>query len=315
MKGTVLWHKPGLELPDALDTAVFDVDGVIWEGQKSCNLSTIDTVDFVLREICGLDAPKRVTFEEIAAFKKAGGFNDDWNLSWALVLTRLAAAKGRWGGEVPPPAELAGESAGRGIQWAKELIPEEDQPSLQLLREVFDEFYWGELFQDVFGRPPVHVNVKGHIVHEKPLVSPDLFDRLAEIGIRKFGIATGRHEHEMYPLEELGLDGRLPDGAVITADTVTKPNPEVLRRITAALGGKAGVFVGDTRDDLELVLRWNSTPEGRRYPFWSVMVASGEDERDFYSNAGADIILDSASSLPYAILTLGRRREREELRC
>jgi len=307
VKGKVLWHKPGLELPDSLDTAIFDVDGVIWEGQVSCNLSTIDSVGFVLREIYHLESARPVTFEEIAAFKKAGGFNDDWNLSWALTVTRLAAAKGRWGGALPPPSELAEESGGRGIEWAKELLPESEHPPFPLLRELFDEFYWGDRFEQVFGRPPIYVRrSEGHITHEKPLVPPEFFDRLEEIGVDRFGIATGRHEHEMYPLEELGLDGRVPQDAIVTADIVTKPNPEVLRRITSALGGRAGVFVGDTRDDLELVLRWKSTPEGQEYPLWAVIVAPRKEEQNFYSRAGADIILDGTIGLPEAIMKFKR---------
>jgi phosphoglycolate phosphatase-like HAD superfamily hydrolase len=174
------------------------------------------------------------------------------------------------------------------------------------VREVFDEFYWGaERYRRTFGRPPAHVSVSGYIRMERPLVSRDFFERLRRSGITKIGIATGRHEHEMpEPVEELGLAGIVPDEAIVTSDEVRKPDPRVLQRAVDALGSEAGLFVGDTKDDLEMVLRWRKNGANETTPFWAVMVAPEKKEQEFYKEAGADVLLETADVLPEIILEL-----------
>ncbi len=298
-----IWVRPGLRLPEYLDTVVFDMDGVLWDGQISCAYSVVDTVDYLLRHEYGLTDFRPVTLEEMAAFKRAGGFNDDWDLSWALTITRIAAARGRWGGHLPSGGDLALESGGAGVEWAEKLVPEEMQPSLDLVREVFDEFYWGaERYLQTFGKPPTHVNVSGYIQMERPLVGRDFFERLQESGVTKIGIATGRHEHEMAePIEKLGLAKIVPEEAIVTSDELRKPDPRVLQRAVEALGSKAGLFVGDTKDDLEMVLRWRKNGADERTPFWAVMVAPEKREQEFYKEAGADILVKAADVLPEII--------------
>ncbi len=310
-----LWIRPGLRLPAYLDTVVFDMDGVLWDGQISCAYSVVDTVDYLLRHLYGLTDFRPVTLEEQAAFKRAGGFNDDWDLSWALTITRLAAARGRWGGSLPPGEDLAAESGGKGLEWAKELVPEKLHPSRDLVREVFDEFYWGgERYREVFGRPPSHVSAPGYIRMERPLVNHDFFARLRESGITKIGVATGRHNHEMpEPIEKLELSGIVPGEAIVTSDEIRKPDPEVLRRAVEALGSKAGLFVGDTKDDLEMVLRWRKNGLGDKVPFWAAMVAPERAEQEFYRNDGADILIETADVLPEIISELRAGRAVREL--
>ncbi len=301
-----IWARPGLRLPDDLDTVVFDMDGVLWDGQISCSYSVVDTVAYLLQNEYGLAEFRQVTLDEIAAFKRAGGFNDDWDLSWALTITRLAAARGHWGGKLPTPEVLAAESRGEGVAWAEKLVPERDRPSHDLAREVFNEFYWGaERYREVFGKPASHVTAPGYIRMERPLVSPDFFDRLRESGIRHVGIATGRHSHEMpKPAEELRLAEIVPESAIITSDEVQKPDPAMLQRAVNALGGRAGLFVGDTKDDLEMVLRWRKSDPGDCIPFWAVMVAPEPTEQEFYKGDGADILIGTADVLPEVIQEL-----------
>src|SRR5215813_960784 len=108
-----IWLRAGLTLSGflgdapALDTALFDVDGVLIETARSWRLAVITAVEMLVREVNGLDGldggqALLVAPEEVALFKRAGGFNSDWDL--AHCLTALCTARLReWRGR--PEAE------------------------------------------------------------------------------------------------------------------------------------------------------------------------------------------------------------------
>src|SRR5258708_34286695 len=81
------WRRPGLDL-DAflgsaharLDTALFDVDGVLIDTRRSYRLAAIHAAEPVVRGVNGLPEPPSPVFslEDGRVCKLAGGLHNDW---------------------------------------------------------------------------------------------------------------------------------------------------------------------------------------------------------------------------------------------
>src|SRR5258708_32410501 len=113
------WRRPGLDL-DAflgsaharLDTALFDVDGVLIDTRRSYRLAVIHAAEHVVRVVNGLwGAPSPlVSLEDVALFKLAGGFNNEWDATQLFAALWTARRRQRRGGP-------AGEGAPAGRAW------------------------------------------------------------------------------------------------------------------------------------------------------------------------------------------------------
>ena len=70
-----------------MDAVIFDMDGVLLDITGSIRVVNCLAVPFYLREVLGWPAPDDLlTSADIEVFKHAGGFNDDWDLTYALML-------------------------------------------------------------------------------------------------------------------------------------------------------------------------------------------------------------------------------------
>lgn len=75
-----------------LGALVFDMDGVLVDVSESYRDATCQTVRLYLETGLGLDrrAGDWVSRDQVAAFKLAGGFNNDWDLTAAILMYYLA---------------------------------------------------------------------------------------------------------------------------------------------------------------------------------------------------------------------------------
>jgi len=234
------------------DTVVLDVDGVLIDVEPSFREAVRRTV-LTVQAAMGVEHPWTPTREDVAALKRAGGFNDDVQSSIAL------AAIGA-GGAAERLAEVlaAVDAAGGGLAGLRAAAPDLPRIDGALCLRVFDEHYWGAYrFRAVFGEDPRHViTAAGLVDDERPLVDADLPRRLRETAdVGWVALITGRTPAELdAALDLLGWSTGDLD-AVVTGDVVRKPDPACLDRILGACGSRAAVYAGDVRDDWELVRR------------------------------------------------------------
>jgi len=77
-----------------LDLLLLDIDGVLIDARPSYDASIVETVALYLGRVLRFPGAEacRVTHEQIRALKRAGGFNNDWHASFALLRRVLARA-------------------------------------------------------------------------------------------------------------------------------------------------------------------------------------------------------------------------------
>lgn len=326
----MVWLHPDwlAHAPQVLDTVLFDVDGVLIDTSRSYRLAVIHAVDRLVRDVNGLrDAPAPLlTPDDVAAFKLAGGFNNDWHAT--QMLTALWTARLReWRGlpefevslaEWAARAAAAARMRQGGVAWTHATFPASAIPPLEVARWAEDEFYWGAaLVREHYGRVAAYAPDAAGFVHNEALLLPeDLLSVLATHGISRLGLVTGRVGPEVnWAVRRLvagsglmapeagstsrpyawfdGAYGRSPFGAIVTGDDFAKPDPEALAHAARLSGALGGIYVGDTADDLDLVLRYRAEllpHDASLPPFLAVVIASGTDASE-YSARGADAVI------------------------
>ena len=294
--------------PD-IDAVIFDMDGVLIDMSQSIRVVNCLAVPYYLRTVLGWPAPDDLlTSADIELFKNAGGFNDDLDLSYALVL--FYVAKGRENPSAAPETlnvlqpnlnryAARIKERGGGVKAAEDILmghlTREDKLAVEtdyrkhLIKQVFLEMFAGEHSERIYGFTPTLYTGPGFINADKPLLD------LAKLPTDKtLGVYTGRSfEEARFGLEVCGLLDRIPEAHIITQrDGFKKPHPGGLLALTQRLGFTNPVYIGDTWDDLRTVQRFNNAPVGDTR-FLSVQVLTGPagaaNER-LFRTSGADVI-------------------------
>ncbi len=281
-----------------VDAVVLDVDGVLVDVADSYRRAIIESLDTVYGETIDRDAVQR--------FKDAGGFNNDWELTYAAGLYLLARREGM--DLSLSQFTNAIEGMGGGLAAARTVVGEELTPAdrelvmaewdRERLRDVFQQLYLGpELYRKFEGGDP-DLDVEGFI-HDEPVIVESatveaLRDRFA------VGVLTGRPSEEaVIALERSGLV--VPQDHRFTMDdwTAGKPDPTALVELADRLEAESLVFVGDTLDDIRTA---KNAQEADSREFYGVGVLTGgltgDHGRKKYQQVGADAILDSVNDLP-----------------
>jgi len=90
----IILNKKILDKISQVDTLVFDIDGVLIDVRDSYREGVCRTVQFYFKEILRFQGLQNlINPEEVEYFKMAGGFNNDWDLSSAVVLFYLMKAE------------------------------------------------------------------------------------------------------------------------------------------------------------------------------------------------------------------------------
>ena len=86
--------------PLHIDLLIFDMDGVLVDVSRSYRQAIQQTVQIYFETCLGLKKGRRnlITKEDISLLKSTGGFNNDWELTSALILYLLSISG------VPPSA-------------------------------------------------------------------------------------------------------------------------------------------------------------------------------------------------------------------
>ena len=281
-----------------VDTVVLDIDGVLVDDAGSYRRA--------IRETLWVHYGETITPDDVQAFKAAGGFNNDWELTDAAALWLLARRSG-YAGSITAYTEAI-EEAGGGLAGAQEVLETAltaaawtsitARWSPTSLRQVFQHLYLGTDGYAAIEGPPIWTGLPGYITTEPVLISATTVEKLQNAVA--VGVVTGRPAAEAtIALERAGVS--VPREHRVTMDDPfpAKPDPSGLLAVCDRLDTEHAVFVGDTRDDMEAARRANAASD-RRIDTIGVMTGSTADKTVF-EDAGARSVLDSVDDLSTAI--------------
>lgn len=224
----------------SLDVLLFDLDGVLIDVSDSYRTATRATVQFYLERLLGLApfASDLVSRNDVAALKLAGGFNNDWDLTTALIkyflslmdtqpdsafdvddlrtvgkniaitVAELAARKdiaafarqvAAYGGGLEAVQKIL------GVTNNHLLFATGDVRTTNLVKRIFEEFYLDEqLFQQEYGEARRWIHADG-LIHRETLI-PRRKTLIALSERAALGIATGRPRAQaMFALKAAGI--------------------------------------------------------------------------------------------------------------
>ena len=250
-----------------IELIIFDVDGVLIDTKPSFIETIIITAKFYINDTLNLPADlSGLRISDAMDFKSYSGFNNDWNLTTALVaflLYKYRSDNGEIGnheflGEVD---KLSGGMEGvqayinkvidkENFEWIYEKVDHE------LIKKTFQEFYAGDEYcESLYGYEPSIYNGTGTITNEIVLLDTGVFAGWKG----KAGILTGRYEKETdIAIEMTGLKD-IDMELVQYADYILpdKPHPAKMEKIINNSGSRSVLFIGDSIDDFLTTVNYN----------------------------------------------------------
>jgi phosphoglycolate phosphatase-like HAD superfamily hydrolase len=206
-----------------VDAVAFDCDGVLIDARKSYDATIRVVVETMVQEVTGVRLRlARAIPRLISTVRRTGGFNSDWDTSYALTLFSVVALgerKDRKGAEVSGAVEILNKitaefgSAPRGrgqdavdsflasrfpmmreeLDRSRQFLGYRGTPPEGRMTTLFDELYFGaSLFEKIHGIRS-RTQTKGLIELERILVDRKTLDTLQRrLGGPRLAMITGR---------------------------------------------------------------------------------------------------------------------------
>lgn len=301
------------------DCILFDIDGVLVDIRKSYNAAIKETVKYVLKFITGNSFRTLVTDQIILKFRHSGGFNNDIDTSYAIILAILAnppktISQGRK--FLAKVAESCDESGYISVEkflaiydidkWKKILgYPAPVKESM--LARVFDEIFYGpELFRKQDHLEPKYCIVDTPLINnDKLAVSAKTMNKLNKMFDGNLALVSGRSrlaaEYSLQPI----MKHFNYDACVFLEDKkreYAKPNPHAIKHAMKVMGAKTAIYVGDSAEDL-LMARRAEKETSAEIAFVGVYGNSSEPDEviDKFKQEGVEAIIRSVNQLPNII--------------
>ena len=301
-----------------LDSIVFDCDGVLIDVSNSYDLAIKKTVYYVLKEMAGINQQNIVTKDMIDGFKTTGGFNDEVDVTYALILSVVAAKKMNKPitdliFDVIKNADQSGiTSVERYLDSLKVDLLEIRKKlacpgphDTNLVYSIFDEIFYGErLYYDLYKRKPKFFDGKGLIDNDIVLVKKEMIDELRKKFVDKIAIISGRSKASAkYSLKELFEEFDIGNSRFLEDEPrdFAKPNPESLISTIKGLQSSCAVFVGDSMEDY--IMARKADQMGNRTIFCGIYGTSKDKlaKRNLFEQKNAEIILERIDLIPKAL--------------
>lgn len=306
-----------------VDAVIFDCDGVLVDIRESYNSAIDQTARTILEQFGALpDGGMEVDGKIIEAFKRAGGFNNEIDLAYAVVLCAYAAGRMclPWRKLALDTADMADHTgirsvrnALKAVQGVDSLVNRLDYPDSRrrgILYETFDQIFYGpDLYQEVYGKRS-KFDGPGMIALDRVIPDRRLFETLrARFGTR-VAMITGRGfvaaKHTLKDIMgwfDIGHSAFLEDLPRENA----KPNPHCLLESVRGMGARHALYVGDSTEDVMMVRAANDAlgedPGSPCVWFCGITGASDDPQgkADALNRHAPDLMLDSVADLPKAL--------------
>lgn len=274
------------------DVVVFDIDNVLVDTRASYTDCIRKTVQIYYEKILKLKHVRAslLTRSNVEWFKSLGGFNDDWDTCYGLLLylttPRLLSSPRKNGGRIK-----VGGRKPLGVKGAEKLFGKNQFVSIKKIAAIFQPLY-----------------LKHFHKKEKLLIPKSFLARLKHAGIRT-GVVTGRNQHEArMAFRRFGI-ARLIDTMITTDETpkgLKKPNPYGLLQVAKKLGRDLRyLYVGDIVDDILAARAAKKKMQVKSCAYLAAASTPNETRRQL-RHAGANFICSTPAQLKQIILPTSR---------
>lgn len=299
-----------------IDGIIFDCDGVLVDVSKSYDLAIRKTTQYVLKKFAGIKSIP-ITAEIISGFKSSGGFNDEVDVTYASIISLVAANKLGVNDEkfILRVIKNADSTGIKSVEKFLDTLDVDlsdirkrlDYPGERLtnpLYEIFDQIFYGpKLYKKIFKKKSQFAEA-GLIDNDKVILTKKLLFALEKKFGNNLAIVSGRgRESVRYSLKEL-LDGFNLKGSMFLEDEpreIAKPNPKSLLFSISKLGSKHCLYVGDSMEDI--IMANKVSKMGKKITFCGIYGTSKNHRSKIRLLKGkaVPIILESISLLPKAL--------------
>ncbi len=265
----------------SFDSVIFDIDNVLIDTRASYTDCIRETVRRYLGKHLKLKNQKDLLLSraDVEQFKLLGGFNDDWDTCYGLLLF-LSSSKVKTKNLKAFSKKVGKPLFVKGIE---RICGKNSKINMKKVAAIFQKLYWTK-----------------YIKREKLIVPKNVIRDLAESGI-KIGIATGRNRKEAYyALRKAGISKYM--SKVMTLNDLPsakfkKPHPYLLEKISEKFGKDLRyLYVGDLPDDIQMARNLDSRIKISTIGF-SYSAVSEKDARRALLKSGAVCVIRSAKSL------------------
>ncbi len=296
-----------------IDSLIFDCDGVLIDIKKSYDQTITATTKYVLKNFAEITDSIDIDFKIIDGFKSTGGFNDEVDLTYASILSLVAAKKLKY-----DPTEfifsVINNSDSTGIKSVEnflkkqtdisEIIKKLSYPgshSENILYRIFDQLFYGpELYSKIF-KTISKFSDPGLIENDQVIFNDELSKKLQ----KKFGLqismVTGRGKQSVsYSLKHLLEKFDLKNSVFLEdeARELAKPNPQSLVNSISGMNSKSCLYVGDSMEDF--IMAKKATILGHNTTFCGIIGTSKnpQEKLKLFEQNNAIVVLDSINLLP-----------------
>ncbi len=320
---TLLKMQEGIYIDDSIvddltrsDGIIFDCDGVLIDITKSYDLTIKKTTKYVLENLSQINDSIDIDSKIIEGFKSTGGFNDEVDLTYASIISIVAAKKlqrdqREFIFEVIKNCDTSGIiSAEKYIETLTEIRDIKNQLNYpenshdNQLYKTFDQFFYGSgLYQKIFKKDSNFFE-SGLIENDIIIVNDTLISQLKTKFNSKISIVTGRGlESVRYSLKNLLGQFDLPSSKFLEDEprNLAKPNPSSLIEAIKGMNIKNAIYVGDSMEDL--IMAKKASKQGYKTIFCGIIGTSKypKEKLEFFKKNGTLLILESINLLPKAL--------------
>ena len=296
-----------------IDSLIFDCDGVLIDIKKSYDQTITATTKYVLKNFAEITDSIDIDFKIIDGFKSTGGFNDEVDLTYASILSLVAAKKLKY-----DPTEfifsVINNSDSTGIKSVEnflkkqtdisEIIKKLSYPgshSENILYRIFDQLFYGpELYSKIF-KTISQFSDPGLIENDQVIFNDELSKKLQKKFGSQISMVTGRGKQSVsYSLKHLLEKFDLKNSVFLEdeARELAKPNPQSLVNSISGMNSKSCLYVGDSMEDF--IMAKKATILGHNTTFCGIIGTSKnpQEKLKLFEQNNAIVVLDSINLLP-----------------
>jgi len=303
----------GIDVLNEIDAIIFDCDGVLIDISKSYDLAILKTTQYVLENFAKINNTIDVDFKIIDGFKSTGGFNDEVDLTYAAIISLVAAKKlekdqTSFIFDVIKNADSSGiDSVEKYLENQVDISDIKKQLSYpgmhheNPLYQIFDQLFYGpELYQKLF-KNSSKFSEPGLIEQDDVILNNLLLEKLQKKFDSKITVVTGRGKESIsYSLKTLLEKFDLKNSVFLEDESreLAKPNPQSLLGSIKGMNSISTLYVGDSMEDF--IMANKVTDLGCKTIFCGIIGTSKnpQEKLELFQRNGAILVLDSINLLP-----------------